>query len=58
MVEMRLCLTYGDYLAVSLSKLRTSELEGYLWQGKAITWSEVATYLEPELVRYPSFPHG
>ena len=51
MLELRLKIEYGDYLAVNCATLKENRFQGYLWKngmGKAFDWIKVAELLFEE----------
>lgn len=49
LMEMRLVLTYDDYLALNLSKLKRPEFEEYKWEKAGLEWSEINGELKKKL---------
>ncbi|KAI9788683.1 MAG: hypothetical protein M1816_006734 [Peltula sp. TS41687] len=50
MMEIRLQVTYGDYLAISLSRLKDESFNDFLWmQNPRLTWTKVPEVVEEEL---------
>lgn len=50
LMEIRLAMTYGDYMAVNLSTLKGPAFNGFLWRQKSLDWLQLSKIIDEELV--------